>query len=207
MTPIDTQALRAGALAASQEDWHLPFPERVDATIYTRGPIISGVLARVNCDWPHDNQREQQRANLRHIIAAQPATIIALLDELDALRAAAKPAKGKLEYPAAFESAWGAYPPRANANKRTAFKAWDARRKSGAAVADMLAGAARYAAYIQAERTEERYTLQPATFFGPDEHYMLPWRPTRGAPVHQDANEEAKRRLFGGDDGAFNAAG
>lgn len=137
------------------------------------------------------------------------ATILALLDELDALRAATPAAKanGKLEYPPEFEDAWDAYPPRTGANKKATFRAWSARRKAGATAADLLAGAERYAVFVRAERTEERYIKQPATFFGPDEHFALPWRPTRGAPARQSANEEAKRKLFGGDDGAFNAAG
>lgn len=123
------------------------------------------------------------------------------------LGAAPKVVKGKQDYPPEFEAAWTAYPPRAGGNKKATFRAWVARRKAGATPADMLAGATRYAAFVMAERTEERYIKQPATFFGPDEHYALPWRPTRGAPMRQDANDEAKRRLFGGNDGAFNAAG
>lgn len=112
-----------------------------------------------------------------------------------------KPVKPKRDdYPADFESAWNAYPPRAGSNKRTAFKAWSARIKAGATVVDMLAGVERYATYVLAERTEERFIKQPATFFGPDDHYALPWASKSAPAARQSVNDEAKRRLFGGFD-------
>lgn len=124
-----------------------------------------------------------------------------ILDELDTLRAASRPAKPKRgDYPPEFDEVWAAYPTRSGANKKTTFKAWSARIKAGALPADMLAGAERYAAYVLAERTEERFIKQPSTFFGPDEHFALPWASVRGAIVRQSVNDEAKRRLFGGFD-------
>ena len=133
-----------------------------------------------------------------------------MLDELEALRAqlATKPAK-RNDYPLDFEAAWSAYPTRPGANKVSSFKAWSARVKAGALPADILAGVKRYAAYVLAERTEERFIKQPATFLGPDEHYALPWSSSRGPAARQDVNEEAKRRLFGGFDefGGTHAAG
>ncbi|MFZ3286572.1 MAG: ead/Ea22-like family protein [Telluria sp.] len=160
------------------------------------GDILHG--ARLSDGCCTVNVTEQNRA---YIAAANPATILALLDELDALRSQVKPPKPKLnDYPADFESAWDAYPPRSGANKRTAFKAWSARIKAGAVIADMLSGVERYAAYVLAERTEERFIKQPATFFGPDEHYMLPWASKSAPAGRQSVNDEAKRRLFGGFD-------
>lgn len=141
---------------------------------------------------------------------ATPDAVLKLLDELDAALAQrnAKPTK-RNDYPAEFEAAWSAYPARPGANKVSAFKAWGARVKAGALPADILAGVERYAAYVLAERTEERFIKQPATFLGPDEHYALPWRSSRGPAARQDVNEEAKRRLFGGFDefGGTHAAG
>lgn len=139
-----------------------------------------------------------------------PDVFLAVLDELEALRAQVKPVKPKRDdYPADFEAVWDAYPPRSGANKRTALKAWTARIKAGSAVADMLAGVERYAAYVLAERTEDRFIKQPATFFGPDEHFALPWASKSAPAARQSVNDEAKRRLFGGFDefGATDAAG
>lgn len=141
---------------------------------------------------------------------ATPDAVIELLDELDAARAQlkSKPAK-RNDYPADFESAWSAYPPRPGANKVSTFKAWSARVKAGALPADILAGVERYAAYVMAERTEERFIKQPATFMGPDEHFALPWKSSRGAASRREVSEDAKRRLFGGFDefGGTNAQG
>ena len=123
--------------------------------------------------------------------------------------AAAEAVKPKLDaYTGDFEEAWDAYPPRAGANKRAAFKAWNARIRAGITPTAMLAGVIRYAAYVRSERTEERFIKQPSTFFGPDEHFALPWVASRGQAMRQDANAEAKRRLFGGDDfGVIDAQG
>lgn len=136
-----------------------------------------------------------------HHLMADAKTIADILNELDALRTQVKPPKLKRDdYPPEFEAAWDAYPPRSGANKRTTFKAWTARIKAGVLVADMLAGVERYAAYVLAERTEERFIKQPATFFGPDEHFDLPWASKSAPAARQSVNDEAKRRLFGGFD-------
>lgn len=185
MTPIDNDALTAlHRIWRHEADWMI--------CQGCKHPIIAS----------RDGEELVHRDGCRYAAEQHPWSQLRTI-----LGAAAKPAKGKQEYPAAFESTWEAYPPRAGGNKKATFRAWAARVKAGTDPADMLAGAARYAAFVLAERTEERFIKQPATFFGPDEHFALPWRPTRGAPVRQDANDEAKRRLFGGDDGALNAAG
>jgi hypothetical protein len=103
------------------------------------------------------------------------STVNELLDELEALRAAAAPTKMKRnDYPAPFEEVWQAYPTRPGANKRATFKAWSARIKAGVTAETMLAGARAYAAYIQA--TGQHLKL-PETFFGPDEHFASDWTP------------------------------
>ncbi|NHZ94578.1 hypothetical protein [Massilia sp. CCM 8734] len=125
----------------------------------------------------------------------------ALRAEVIALRALVnvKPAK-RNDYPDEFEEVWAAYPARSGANKVSSFKAWGTRVKAGTKPADILAGVKRYAEYVKSERTEDRYIKQPATFFGPDEHFLLPWASKRGGAGRQSLNEEAKRRLFGGYD-------
>jgi uncharacterized protein YdaU (DUF1376 family) len=76
---------------------------------------------------------------------------------------------------AEFAEAWSAYPKRPGANKAASLKAWKARIAKGVDPADILAGVARYAAYVAASRTEPKYIKQPATFFGPDKHYESAW--------------------------------
>ncbi|MDK9364157.1 hypothetical protein [Lelliottia wanjuensis] len=56
----------------------------------------------------------------------------------------------KSDYSPEFEEAWSKYSKRAGGNSvQAAFKAWNARIKSGVAVQDMIDGAVRYAAYMQ----------------------------------------------------------
>ena len=78
-------------------------------------------------------------------------------------------------YPEEFEMAWQAYPPRPGASKRDSYKAWAARRKEGVPAEALLAGVQRYANYVLLSRTEPQFTKQPATFFGPGEHYKADW--------------------------------
>ena len=78
-------------------------------------------------------------------------------------------------YPEEFETAWDAYPPRPGASKKDSHKAWAARRKEGVPAEALLAGVQRYANYVLLSRTEPQFTKQPATFFGPGEHYKADW--------------------------------
>ncbi|HEY5800659.1 MAG TPA: hypothetical protein VIT92_10590 [Burkholderiaceae bacterium] len=116
-------------------------------------------------------------------------------------------------YPPEFEQAWQEYPERPGANKKEAHRAWSARVKAGASADELLAGARRYAAYVAAMQTEPQFIKQATTFFGPGDHYKLPWTaaparlPQAGAPTDLDAiraanTAEAMRMLgMGGDDG------
>lgn len=79
------------------------------------------------------------------------------------------------EYPIAFESVWSIYPQRPGASKPQAFKAWNARIKSGVSAQDIEGGVYRYKDYLSHMRTEAQYIKQPATFFGPNEHYLEKW--------------------------------
>ena len=111
-----------------------------------------------------------------------------------------------LEYPELFDEAWKHYPPRQGANKRSAFKAWNARVKSGVDGVVILRGVKRYAEYCNVAGVEERYIKHANTFFGPDEHYLSDWTPPRsGAPPGKQANRDsydqqaqaAAERIFG----------
>lgn len=95
-----------------------------------------------------------------------------LLAEFDVLtKAGAAPNK----YTAEFEEAWALYPSRPGASKAATFKAWKARLKAGATAVQMIEGATAYAAYCKAKGTEPEFIKQPATFYGPGEHYAGDW--------------------------------
>jgi len=127
---------------------------------------------------------------LRGLAAGAPSvhlkssTVIQLLDELDRLRAGgAAPTKLKRnDYPADFEAAWEAYPDRPGDSKKAAHKDWAARLKDGATVAEMLAGAQAYAAYVKAMKIEPVFIKQAATFFGPGEHFAADWTAPASQP-------------------------
>lgn len=114
----------------------------------------------------------------RESVHLKSSTVAEMLDELDALRAAAcaKPAKAKRnDYPADFEEVWKEYPSRPGSSKRAAFTAWTARRKAGATVVEMLAGVRKYANYVRAMKVEPVFVKQAETFFGPREYFSADW--------------------------------
>lgn len=86
-----------------------------------------------------------------------------------------KSPKGENEYTPEFEQAWMMYPPRPGANKKASFKAWNTRLKSGVPAERMIEGVKRYARYVDAARTNPQFIKQPASFFGPDEHFKSDW--------------------------------
>lgn len=124
------------------------------------------------------------------------ALLAALLQQLDS-GAASRPIAVKGEYPEEFEACWAAYPKRPGASKAAGYKAWAARVKAGATAAEMLAGTRKYAIYVVAARIEPRFVLQAATFYGPSERFSADWTVPNARAA---ANDEAKRRLFGGPD-------
>lgn len=111
------------------------------------------------------------------------------------------------DMPENFEEVWTAYPKRPGASKTDSLKAWKARIKAGATAREILDGVLRYAAYVAASRTEDRFIKQPQTFLGPGEHYKSDWAvgarvaPAQGgfdlAAAQRAATEEGRRRLFG----------
>lgn len=124
-----------------------------------------------------DLRSAAQLALLQSIpVSLLPDQLTDLLDELDALRAGAKPPKPKRnDYPSAFEEVWALYPASRQGTKMTAFKAWSARINSGVEPAEILLGLRRYLAHASAARTSEKYLYLAATFFGPDEHFATHW--------------------------------
>lgn len=88
--------------------------------------------------------------------------------------------QNKHEYSPEFEEAWALYPKRSGMNKRESFRAWSARLnhkdpEKRFTAEQMTAGTRRYAAHCRAMDTEGRFIKQPATFYGPDGHFMEEW--------------------------------
>jgi len=106
--------------------------------------------------------------------------------------------KTAFSYPEAFEQAWDKYPSRPGASKKDAFKAWDARIKTGSDPAVILDGVTRYAAYCKASGTDPQYIKQATTFFGPGEHYQSDWTaPSTLLPAKAPKPENFENRQYG----------
>ncbi len=117
-----------------------------------------------------------------------------------------KPMKAAPSVDIVFEEAWTSYPKRPGASKQGSFKAWKARLKAGVEAQKMLQGVKRYAEYCKASGIDPQFIKQPATFFGPDEHYLADWTPLasqsqpKELPLGTDAQiEHAYRVECGGD--------
>lgn len=80
-----------------------------------------------------------------------------------------------------FEKAWSAYPKRPGASRVDSLKAWSTSIKGGAAADEIHVGVLRYAAYVSANKIEPKFIKQPASFFGPGEHYKSDWSDKTGA--------------------------
>lgn len=82
-------------------------------------------------------------------------------------------------YSADFEKIWKAYPKRSGSNpKLAAWKAWQARLKSGVTPDEMVEGAERYASYCQSQgMVGGPYVKMASTFLGPDLHFQEDWMP------------------------------
>lgn len=93
-----------------------------------------------------------------------------------------------------FIEAYSLYPSRPGSSKATALKAWKARLASGVDPDVIIAGVVRYAAYVRAAGTEPNFIKMPATFFGPDQHYLADWTaPQPRASPRQAANANMQR--------------
>lgn len=98
-------------------------------------------------------------------------------------------------YTSEFEQAWSEYPDRPGVNKKESFKAWNARLKTGVSADDMIDGVIKYAAFVKAMKTDPQYVKQPATFFGPDEHFKSDWTAqARASPKPYESEKDRSRR-------------
>ena len=84
-----------------------------------------------------------------------------------------------------------AYPERAGGQGwRKAMRSAAARLAEGHAPSELIAGAQRYAAYVDGTgKRGTEYVKQAATFLGPDKHFLEPWTlPLGKADIQQNAN-------------------
>lgn len=102
-----------------------------------------------------------------------------------------------------FEEAWTAYPSRPGASKKETFKAWNARLKAGVEVESLIAGVRRYAAYCRDMKTDPQYIKQPATFFGPDEHYKANWSVTANPRASPAGGQKSQAQLDADNQAAY----
>ena len=73
------------------------------------------------------------------------------------------------EYTPEFETFWNEYPRKTE--KKTAFKAWNARINNKTSPNDMIQAAKNYALDCKAKKTETQFIKHPATFIGPNEPF------------------------------------
>jgi hypothetical protein len=121
----------------------------------------------------------------------QDTSALDMLSPPAAADRAPRRAKKSLEpaYSDEFEAFWAVYP--RHREKVDAFKAYSATLKAGATVESVLTAATHYAAYCDAEGTEEHFIKLPATFLGPSR----PWLDFRtGRP--QPTNGAGQERYF-----------
>lgn len=90
-----------------------------------------------------------------------------------------------------FTQAWEAYPKRPGASRADAHKAWAARIKEKVDPDAIIAGVRRYADYVKKAGTEPQFIKQPATFFGPGEHYAADWSLKVSAPATAAASRHS----------------
>lgn len=101
------------------------------------------------------------------------------------------------EYPPDFEDAWQAYPPRAGGNpKKSAFKAWKARRKEGVTAEELRAAVDRYFAFCDAtDKLHGETVMQAQRFFGPNEEWKQEWTPPQKSPQQYGKRAEGVMQL------------
>lgn len=97
-----------------------------------------------------------------------------------------------------------AYPPRAgDQGWRRAHKAARARQSEGHTPEEIIAGARRYAAFVEATgKRGTEYVKQACSFLGPDKPFLLPWTPPPSkAQVRQDKNLAASMEWLASEEG------
>jgi hypothetical protein len=171
----------------------LPEPPKEDDT---HGALIDNSLNAHGELTPNrkEKNRKENKENRKEIHAADAA------DECDITPAekssddeGAQPltvGKGNI-YTNEFEEFWEHYPRKLE--KKTAFKAWNARiKRDRAAPESMIQAAINYAKYCELQHIEQRYVKHASTFLGPDKPFE---EFINGIPEQDDkkSNDAAKQ--------------
>lgn len=82
------EALAAGPTEGEWMVQALNLSPHHDTGIRVRGESVSGYAAVLNTKWPHEKQREEQRANARWIATSNPARLRRVLDTMQAMAGA-----------------------------------------------------------------------------------------------------------------------
>lgn len=128
------------------------------------------------------------------VVQAQPSTPFPFPLPITTTPISPKDGDSGSGYPADFELLWKAYPKREGPNnKRSSFKAFTARLKSGVSYDVMFEGVKRYREYLNATGKEgTAYVKMAATFLGPDRHFADDW-----AVPDQKPEPEQQRKVSG----------
>lgn len=128
----------------------------------------------------------------------EPAPTLHEAPQLELVTPPQKPKK-KNGYTEEFEIIWKAYPKRAGGNpKKSAFKAYNARRKEGVTHDELLAGVERYNAYAKAEGKEgTEYIMHGSTFFGPNERWKDEYATKKQRPRTPVTKEDFENTDYG----------
>lgn len=88
-----------------------------------------------------------------------------------------------MDYSEEFEAVWKVYPLRPNNPKKAAFKAYQARIRSGETADNLREAVIEYSKHLQRTgKIGTEYVMMAATFFGPNERYV-PFIPKPEAPA------------------------
>jgi hypothetical protein len=137
--------------------------------------------------------QDQEESGTCRASSLIPDSLPLIPDSLDNSSPAPKAASVEDEK---FTEAYSLYPSRPGSSKATALKAWKARIASGVDPETIIAGVVRYAAYVRAAGTEPNFIKMPATFFGPDQHYLADWTPPQARASPRQAQQANTNRLL-----------
>jgi predicted phage replisome organizer len=132
-----------------------------DGTLY-----MAECQRMIGCEtaWAEKKRQYREKLALEAPKEGQPEDIVLPLSDKSKSKSKRKSKNDNTsEYDAEFEEVWSKYPRKER--RADALKAYLAARKSGTDKDTILAGIARYKAYIAAERIEPRYIAQGGTWF------------------------------------------
>lgn len=138
-----------------------PSPDQADAPVAADGKVLTDDGQMTDTSLASDGQTDSDEDCSTQLLLELPQA-----DRDDKFQ------HGKRhEYPEEFESFWSAYPRKIG--KREAFRNWETRRKRDRiSPEDMVKAAQHYAEECRLKGTDIKYIKHPATFLGPNMHFL-----------------------------------